>query len=557
MHFDEELKSILSNTGDTTITHDTFDSLPDLAGTCAIEELLYVLPAVDNQSFEDPICLQDGDMDPMLWLSYFPAGDPITVEDFNEPLLLPDGQDGTELLQALGITTNRSPSKYKPSPPVMQSKPGTKFTDADMVEFAKKCAIALQLMIYKEEAYQYTGTHWKQLSVHQLHVALRQYFSERGIDGTLVPQTYKSIDWLIRHAPEIQRDEPLPHHSHLLNFTDGTLNLYTGEFYPHMPEDYLLTCLDFAHADIPCASGETFEQFIACAGQGSELIRRQVLQMLIVALTGLQCKTFFAIIGPSGTGKTQLGRLIASLLGEDTVTSLCGMSSFKDKFALGNIRGKKVILCMDLDDTILPKAAVGMLKQLVGDDAIRIEPKYKDGITVYHKPIFICAGNHPIRLNNLAEEEALLKRMVIIPFMGTPVEEDRIPQLFEALTEERAYIVGQAILEYSRLMADGCQPIRAEVPDEYQAKDSRIGYDSVKSFLKACCLLKVDASITSEALYQHYCAYCEGEAIPLDKLEFARLFKSLILAEKLPVQHVKRVASGNRGYQGLTVRDDM
>lgn len=45
--------------------------------------------------------------------------------------------------------------------------------------------------------------------------------------------------------------------------------------------------------------------------------------------------------------------------------------------------------------------AVGIIKQFVGDDPIKVEAKYKNSHTIYHKPpVLVLAGNHPIAFPN-------------------------------------------------------------------------------------------------------------------------------------------------------------
>lgn len=85
---------------------------------------------------------------------------------------------------------------------------------------------------------------------------------------------------------------------------------------------------------------------------------------------------------------------------------------------------------MDLPDSPLPSVAVGVIKQVVGDDPIKIEAKYKDSRTIYRKPLLLFAGNHPIRISGITREDAFLNRMVVIPFLHPVPTEDMQPKLY-------------------------------------------------------------------------------------------------------------------------------
>ena len=79
------------------------------------------------------------------------------------------------------------------------------------------------------------------------------------------------------------------------------------------------------------------------------------------------------------------------------------------------------------------------LKQFVGDDPIKVEQKYKDSRTIYQKPLLLFAGNHPIRISNITQEQALFNRMVVIPFQNPVAPAQMRQQLYKSLLEEAPY----------------------------------------------------------------------------------------------------------------------
>src|SRR5699024_9520922 len=113
---------------------------------------------------------------------------------------------------------------------------------------------------------------------------------------------------------------------------------------------------------------------------------------------GYEAKVFYVLLGESGTGKTQFGRFLEELLGRKNVESLSGVHDFTNRFTTSALEGKLLATCLDLPDEPLPFIAVGIIKQFVGDDPIKVEAKYKNSHTIYHKPLLLFAGNHPIRI---------------------------------------------------------------------------------------------------------------------------------------------------------------
>lgn len=463
-----------------------------------------------------------------------------------------DGSPANELLDNL---LGRKSSSLSPNPPDISEGLGKQEVKRNLVDLAEFTASSDCFMVYENTLFQYDGRCWNRLSKHTCTVCLREFLSEYGLTEALNSRDYAEIYSLLMTAPTLQRKEKFPHHSGLLNLKDGILNLHTMTLMPHHPKDGFFSYLDVAHEDMANANGDAFEQFIHIASNGDSDVRQQILEVIAIAITGLEVKSFFATVGPSGSGKSQLSRFLCELVGQKYVTTIRGMGDFGDKFSLGDIHGKKLIMCLDLPDSELPASAVGMLKQLVGDDGIRTERKYKDPTTLYTKPLFFCAGNHPIRIPNIGKEQALLNRMVLIPFMGVCQEEDRIPLLFEKLLDEAPYIVREAIHAYSALIENGRKPTIAKIPTEYRPKDSRGGYNDVVTFFNTCCALDALSEVATADLYQAYKdTSLDFNWSSMSQIEFARLLSEAISIANAGITPEKRTNNTDRrGYRGLTL----
>ena len=81
---------------------------------------------------------------------------------------------------------------------------------------------------------------------------------------------------------------------------------------------------------------------------------------------------------------------------------------------------------------------------MVGDDPVKGERKYHESSTFYEKPLLLFAGNHPIQIPHMEKEQALLNRMIVIPFRNPVPESSMRQELYKDLLEEAPYIVKEA-----------------------------------------------------------------------------------------------------------------
>ncbi len=170
--------------------------------------------------------------------------------------------------------------------------------------------------------------------------------------------------------------------------------------------------------------GNVFESFVQQnLSEYNPNVRIQFLEVILLVLLHLDFKYFFVLTGPSNTGKSQFVRFIMELIGRDNVSTVSGIQDFANRFTTSSIVGKLLCACLDYPDAPLTPATVGTAKQLVGDDPMSVEAKYKGRITDYQeKPVLVFCGNYALRIPGFADETALLNRMVTVLFWN-PVEE--------------------------------------------------------------------------------------------------------------------------------------
>ncbi len=426
----------------------------------------------------------------------------------------------------------------------------------------KQDLVALEALLCEQETWGvfekrlclYCPPCWRRLDDHDAEVAIRRILADFGYDRYLTSGDYRELRRMLLVNPALQVERPQTAPPDAVNLLDGTLDLQTGEWCPHDPRDGFFHFLNLTYAQITnSSSGYTFERFADNISGGSPDVRRQLLELVSLLVTSRQVKAFFVLLGPSNTGKTQFGRFLTELLGHDQVETLRGMEDFSDKWTMGALKGKRLVTCLDLPDYPLSTRAVGTIKQLVGDDAVKGEYKRGALFTFFEKPILVCAGNHPLQLPNAEREEALLNRLVIIPFQNPVPQEEAECELYEKLLAEAPYIVGQALDVWQDLKNRNFVPTHSEVPPEYRVVEGNDRLKAVQAFIRENLTAETDAEIATSTLFATFCA--SPMATGMTHTDFARLFAQAVqnMGSIVPI---KRVAgTDQRGYRGVRLAD--
>lgn len=411
----------------------------------------------------------------------------------------------------------------------------------------------MKLRVYGGDLCEFRAPCWKRLDSRTCTIRLKETFRLHGLDTHLGSSDYQELYRALCTNPELQGGEMPEPPLHCLNLRDMTYDIQHNRFYPHDPNDGFFFALDLTSHDLmDPGDGQIFENFIFSVSGGDPKVRQQVLELVALACTGYPIKAFFVLVGPSGTGKSQMGRFLVELLGHENAAAIGGVHELGSRFALAGMENIRLAACLDLPDTALPAAAIGTLKTAVSDDAKKVEAKYKNPRTIYHGPLWLFASNHPLRVQNLDQEDAFLSRMVLIPFLHAVPPEQQIPQLYRRLLDEAPYIVSQSISAYRQLMANHFSPTQTVVPPEYSPGEASDGLAAVRKFLQNFCIQDSKGSVSTESLFRAYSqAAAEAHWPILSKIAFARILSG-VLTSWNGVTVAKRTGEDElRGYQGL------
>jgi putative DNA primase/helicase len=254
----------------------------------------------------------------------------------------------------------------------------------------------------------------------------------------------------------------------LLNTPAGTVDLRGGALRPHRQTDGITKITPVA----PC-EGEA-PLWGACLQtwtQGDAELLAFLQRLAGYILTGSVKEEVLAIVhGPGANGKTKFIETLRACLGPAYVTSvametLIVATGEQHPTDLADLRGKRLAIATETDEG--RRLAEAKIKALTGRDRLRARYMRRDFFEFEPTHKLVIVGSHRPVLRNV--DEAMRRRLLLIPFDAVIVAEARDPDLGEKLLAERPGILAWAIRGCLAWQAQGLRPparVRAAT-DEY------------------------------------------------------------------------------------------
>lgn len=156
----------------------------------------------------------------------------------------------------------------------------------------------------------------------------------------------------------------------LVNVRNGLLDPVTLTLLPHDPG--FLALFQFDVEWDPTASCPVYEKWIEQVLPGrAEELEDAIAPMLNPLVT--PSKAVF-LYGPSKSGKSTYGRLLAAVVGKESTSSVTLHQLSDDRFAAANLYGKALNLSMDLPSRDVRD--LSLFKMITGDDPVQANRKY-------------------------------------------------------------------------------------------------------------------------------------------------------------------------------------
>ena len=356
-------------------------------------------------------------------------------------------------------------------------------------------------VLYYHNEYYYTQLDSKQL------IKLYRQNVDYELNNESSLRGYKDLYDCLVTDPQIECSEPEdePIYAPLEN---GILDLMEWKLYPHSPNQITFTCIKAKYD--PQAKCQVFEEYLQRVTGGDSLLSERVWMaigyLLIYPARG---KFFIFMKGIGNSGKSVLGSFIRRLYPKESISSI-RLKQMKNEFGMSSLANAVINFDMDMPSSKIDEEAASRLKQITGGDSINVPRKFRDDALLERRIKFVFSSNHPLIIDG--EDDALLKRIIYLPFNYAIPDDQQDPDLGEKIWKERDAIVTKA-LRYARKLVQ-LNYIFPEIPQVDNVKC--IMRDSIaktvgKFIQESCDRSEPKAVTATEDLYNAYSDYCKEE----------------------------------------------
>lgn len=373
-----------------------------------------------------------------------------------------------------------------------------------LVELAGELKKYVHIISYGNILYYHNEYYYTQLDSNQLIKLYRQNV-DYELNNKSSLRGYKDLYDCLVTDPQIECSEPEdePIYAPLEN---GILDLMEWKLYPHSPDQITFTCIKAKYD--PQAKCQIFEEYLQRVTGGDFLLSKRVWMaigyLLIYPARG---KFFIFMKGIGNSGKSVLGSFIRRLYPKESISSI-RLKQMKNEFGMASLANPVINFDMDMPSSKIDEEAASRLKQITGGDSINVPRKFRDDALLERRIKFVFSSNHPLIIDG--EDDALLKRIIYLPFNYAIPDDQQDPYLGEKIWKERDAIVTKA-LRYARKLVQ-LNYIFPEIPQVDNVKC--IVRDSIaktvgKFIQESCDRSEPKAVTATEDLYNAYSDYCK------------------------------------------------
>jgi putative DNA primase/helicase len=338
----------------------------------------------------------------------------------------------------------------------------------------------------------------------------REALDAKGLDAKTVAAVEKLAKADRRVAATVDQWDVDPW---LFNSPDGTVDLRTGHMRQHRREDYL-TKSAAVSPEGDCPLWDAFLDQIFCGDR--ELIAF-VQRVCGYSLTGVTREhALFFGYGTGANGKGVSVNAISGVMGDYATTApmetFIASNNDRHPTELAGLRGARLVTAQETEEG--RRWAESKIKALTGGDKISARLMRQDFFEFVPQFKLLIMGNHKPGLRGV--DEAIRRRMNLIPFTVTIPIEGRDEQLGEKLRNEWPGILKWAI--------DGCMDWQTDGLAKPEAvHNATAAYfaaeDAIALWIAECCTMRPNDTALSSALFKSWSAWANrtGEFVGSQK----------------------------------------
>lgn len=326
-----------------------------------------------------------------------------------------------------------------------------------------------------------------------------------------------------------------------INTTDGIIDLKSCDLVSHDPRSYCTVMT-------PVGPGENCDlwmQFLNRIMNGDAELIGFLQRMAGYCLTGLTTEhAVFFLYGTGANGKSVFISTLMGIMGDYArvapIDIFMETKGDRHPTELAMLNGARLVTAIETEEG--RRWNESRLKALTGGDKINARFMRQDFFEFIPQFKLVIAGNHRPSLRSV--DEAIKRRMNLIPFNVTIPKEERDPDLAEKLKAEWPGILSWMLAgcsEWQRRGIDAPEKVKAAT-EEYLSNE-----DVFAAWLEECCDRDGVTFEAGATLYRSYTQWCDGNAeSKIGKRRFN---------ERLVGAGADTAKSGSaRGFRGLNLR---
>jgi putative DNA primase/helicase len=333
---------------------------------------------------------------------------------------------------------------------------------------------------------------------------------------------------LARHLSQLDQ-EKLDGDPFLLNAKGVAINLKDGSVKENERDDFCTKVINVVHD--PSAECPLFMKFLDRIMDGSEPLKKFVQRAIGYSLSGStkeQC--FFIAHGSGANGKSTLLNLVRDMMGDYALNIPMDTLMTKSKGGgipndIARLRGARMVTAAEGEAK--QKLAESLVKQLTGGDAMTARFLFQEFFDFTPAMKIWLATNFKPQVTG--EDQALWRRIHLIPFKVVIPPEDRDGDLPEKLKAEMPGILNWAIEGAIEWVNGGLLP-----PKEVKAatSDYQSEMDGFAEFCNTMIIQAPGENTKKSELYDAFCGWCEEEGGQyLSKSDFTARMRRLDFKE--------------------------
>jgi P4 family phage/plasmid primase-like protien len=304
-----------------------------------------------------------------------------------------------------------------------------------------------------------------------------------------------------RHAATVGQWDADPW---LLNTPAGVVDLRTGHVTPGSRQSYMTKITRVA----PGGACEAWHRFLHTATAGDGELIAFLQRMAGYCLTGsTRDHALFFVYGTGGNGKGTFLNTLQWIIGDYAKSAPADMFTERKHEAhtteLARLMGARLVAAQETEEG--KRWAEAKIKALTGGDPVTARFMRQNDFEFIPQFKLVMTGNHKPGLRNV--DEAIKRRLHLIPFTVTIAPQDRDVELPERLRNESGGILQWAIEGCMAWQRGGLKPPAAVVAatDEYLEQE-----DQFVNWIAECCDVGDLLSHTAKPLYESYRKWAEG-----------------------------------------------